>query len=378
MLIITCVSTFHLHAVTEAEHERSVMADCHDVDDRKPQLIVKDRDRLVQFVQFKHKGADGVSLGLPFFLLRLKLLDLLSHSFVPLLIAVVLRRKLFLVLCRGRILLDALSREFHDDLGFPEQFLHLRIDCGGIRQSFIHHPAVRKDTVTARQKTVVGGQKPCFDVILDKVRRGADVFTLELIVALPDGASVFVRGVPGLGSEEPTAVFTDKPCTEHAVAAVLPLKAFSSSHLKLNKLPIFRRDDGFVGMLDVVLRHFTFVWLYLFLQKIDCERLLKQRRPLILLVGEDALDNRYTPFLLACRGWDTFLGERLGNRERGLALDEHGVNSADYFCLVFHDDKRMVFVRSFLIAEETAVCSFQFAQLIVPYRIKDSVFIEPP
>lgn len=91
---------------------------------------------------------------------------------------------------------------------------------------------------------------------------------LELIVALPHRPLVLVRGVPGLGTEESTAVFADKPCTEYAVSAVPSAEALSPCHLKLYQLPILRRDDGIVGMLYVVLRNFAVVFLHLVLKEI--------------------------------------------------------------------------------------------------------------
>lgn len=96
----------------------------------------------------------------------------------------------------------------------------------------------------------------------------------DLIVALPHRPLIFVCRVPGLRTEEPAAVFADKPCSEYAVSAVPPAEGFSPCHLKLHQFPIFRRDNGIVGMLDVVLWNFAVVFLHLVLKEIYREFLL--------------------------------------------------------------------------------------------------------
>lgn len=100
------------------------------------------------------------------------------------------------------------------------------------------------------------------------------IFVLELIVALPYRPLVLVGGVPGLGTEEPSAVFAYKPCSENTVPAVPSAEAFSPCHLKLNQLPVLGRDDGIVGTLNIVLRNFTVVIFHLMLQEVHCIFLL--------------------------------------------------------------------------------------------------------
>ena len=100
------------------------------------------------------------------------------------------------------------------------------------------------------------------------------MFAFELVIALPDCPFVLVCGVPGLGSVKASTVSADKPCSEHAVAAVLSAELFSPRDFHLHKLPILRRYDGIVRMLDKVLWDFTFIGFHLFLKKVYREGLL--------------------------------------------------------------------------------------------------------
>ena len=100
------------------------------------------------------------------------------------------------------------------------------------------------------------------------------LFVLELIVALPYRPFIFIGGVPGLGPEEPSAVFAYKPCSEYAVPAVPSAEAFSPCHFKLNQFPVLGRNDGIMGMLYVVLWNFAVVVFHFVLKEIHRELLL--------------------------------------------------------------------------------------------------------
>ena len=124
----------------------------------------------------------------------------------------------------------------------------------------------KKLIFSVRDETVIDCDEPCPDIILIQMRCSAAVsLVLELIVALPYRPFVLARGVPGLGSEETAAVFAYKPCAEYAVSTVASAETLSPGNLKLHQFPILRRDDGIVGMLDVVLRNFAVVLFHLVL-----------------------------------------------------------------------------------------------------------------
>ena len=91
------------------------------------------------------------------------------------------------------------------------------------------------------------------------------------------------------------------------------------------------------------------------LKEIYRKFLLKECRAFVLLVCKDAFHNCGTPFAFPARSRYALLGEGLGNGERRLAVNEHRVDSADDCSLFLHDHKRMVFVGTFLIAEEVPV-----------------------
>ena len=89
--------------------------------------------------------------------------------------------------------------------------------------------------------------------------RAAAVFTLVFAITLPNGSPIFVGRVPYLGPEKLATVGAYEPGGKDAVAAVFPSQAFTPSHFQLNDLPLFRRDDCFMALLNIVLRCFSLI-----------------------------------------------------------------------------------------------------------------------
>ena len=220
-------------------------------------------------MHFKHECADGICLSLSLFALIPKFLDLVADGDVALFVAFVLPTELCLIHCICCVLLDKLSCKTRNYFSLLEQVGNLAVNLRGVGQH-VHHPsAVIQNVLSVRDEAVIGCDKPCLDIILIQMRCGAAVsLVLELIVALPYRPFVLARGVPGLGSEETAAVFADKPCAEYAVSTVASAETLSPCNLELHQFPILRRDDGIVGMLDVVLRNFSVVLFHLVLQEV--------------------------------------------------------------------------------------------------------------
>ena len=75
-----------------------------------------------------------------------------------------------------------------------------------VRHRGLHQTPILKNVVFAVEDGVNDGNKPCLDGFLVQMRRFAFVFTLELVIALPDDPAVFWGRVPDLRAEEGTAV----------------------------------------------------------------------------------------------------------------------------------------------------------------------------
>jgi hypothetical protein len=86
----------------------------------------------------------------------------------------------------------------------------------------------------------------CFYLLFIQMRRFAAVGTFIFAVALPDGTSVFVGGVPDLRPEALTTVTTYEPGGEYAVSAVFPSNGFSPGHFELNDVPLFWGNDRLI------------------------------------------------------------------------------------------------------------------------------------
>ena len=86
-------------------------------------------------------------------------------------------------------------------------------------------------------------------------------------------------------------------------SAVVLFALAALGHFLLHHLEHFRGDDGFMVILDIVLRDFSLVDLGLLGQEIDGVTFLKECIAFVLLVTEDTFDGGDAPFFLAagCR-----------------------------------------------------------------------------
>lgn len=96
----------------------------------------------------------------------------------------------------------------------------------------------------------------------------------EFAIALPDHPAVFAGRVPHLGAEEIAAVGTDKPRREDTVPAVFVAQCLAAGHLQLNDLPLVRRDDRLMALLDILLRGLALIRFLAFRQEISRNFLL--------------------------------------------------------------------------------------------------------
>ena len=184
--------------------------------------------------------------------------------------------------------------------------------------------------------------------------RGLALFLAgELAVAPPDGALVFVGGMPDLGTEVTTTVPADQPGGKYAVAAVAAPNSFPALQLTLHQLPLSRVNDGRVAVLHIILRHLALVFLLFLGEKIHRERLLQEGVTLVLLVFQDALHRARRPSFLPCGGGYPFLGEKARNGTGGLAAEEQTVNPADSLRFLRHDFRKSV--RALPVAQKVAV-----------------------
>lgn len=112
-------------------------------------------------------------------------------------------------------------------------------------------------------------------------------------------------------------------------SAVVLFALAALGHFPLHHLKHFRVDDGFMVILDVVLRDFAFVDLGLLGQEIDGVAFLKERITFVLLIAEDTFDGGDAPFLLAAGCRDAVFGQGVGDTVVGHALQEQTVDALD-------------------------------------------------
>lgn len=95
-------------------------------------------------------------------------------------------------------------------------------------------------------------------------------------------------------------------------SAVVIFALAALGYFPLHHLEHFRVDDGFMVILDIVLRDFAFVDLGLLGQEINGVAFLKERITFVLLVAEDTFDCGDAPFLLAAGCRDAVFGQCIG------------------------------------------------------------------
>ena len=118
------------------------------------------------------------------------------------------------------------------------------------------------------------------------------------MIALPDDLPVGVVAVPDLRPVPAAAVAALDLAGENTDRALAVPALFAGGHQGLHHLEGLRIDNGLVVVLDVVLRDFALVGLFLLGQEVDREGLLQQRIALVLFVCEAALDVAGIPVVL--------------------------------------------------------------------------------
>lgn len=171
------------------------------------------------------------------------------------------------------------------------------------------------------------------------------------MIALPDDLPVGVVAVPDLRPIPAAAVAALDLAGEDTDRA-LAVPAFGAGgHQGLHHLEGLWIDNGLMIVFDIVLRDFALVGLFLLGQEVDREGLLQQRIALVLLVCENAFDVAGVPVVLAAGRRNAFFGQRPGNLEWRLALQEHSVDALDQLGLfwVYHE----VVVRPHVVAQKS-------------------------
>ena len=131
------------------------------------------------------------------------------------------------------------------------------------------------------------------DLLLGEVRRSA-FLSAVFVVAAVDDLTVLVGRVPDLCAIPAAALTAFHLAGEYAHPAIAPAGA-ALLQLHLHHIENDWLDDGFMVILDIVLRNFAFILLLLFGKEIDREALLQERIALVLFICEDAPDGRLIP-----------------------------------------------------------------------------------
>ena len=156
---------------------------------------------------------------------------------------------------------------------------------------------------------------------------------VELGVALPDGRSVLISGMPDFPTVETAAIATDNFGREDGIGFVLAACLSPSLNLQLNQIEFHWINDRVMALLDVVFGDLAAVVHYHFLrQEIRYVGLLQDRSALVLLIGQNALNGRKGPGIPTPGRWDAFLCEKRCDEGRRLAFKKEPVDAPDDLC----------------------------------------------
>ena len=328
--------SLNLHPVLESEHQPPIVVGCGLLHHCQPEGIVKLSNAILQLMQSEHEPANEVSFGLPLFFLLLEGIHPGLGLFISGHITVVAFGVLLLALRAPGVLLDAPLGQLRHHRDFPQQLVQLCVNGEAVGKVVLHDAAILQQSVLAVQQLTERRQEPNLDVLLHQMRSAAFYLVVELAVALPDNAAVFAVGVPDLGAVVAAAVAADQPGGEYPAAAVAEAHALAPSELGLDNIELMGLDNGLVASLNPILLDLALIDFSLFTEEINRVAFLKECRPLIFLIREDALHHAGSPLFLAGGRWNAISGEGLGNGVAGFSLHEKGVDAADDLGLVLH------------------------------------------
>ena len=123
---------------------------------------------------------------------------------------------------------------------------------------------------------------------IGEMRRFASGSIFILIIAAPDGSSVFVCRVPDLPAEGAATFSTDQSACKQAAIRIPAAQLLSALEFRLDAVKQLRADYGLVAILHIILIHLALIHFHFFANKIDSEFLLKKCVSLVFLVRQDA------------------------------------------------------------------------------------------
>ena len=310
---VLSVSALYRSTILEGEHQPPIVVCRGLLHHRQPEPFVKLGNGIAALGQFKHKSADGICLYQPLVFLFLECAQLGLCRIVSGHITVIAFGVLLLTLRAPGVFLDTPLGQLRHHRNLSEQLVQFRVNGSAVGEVVLHNAAVPQQSPLAVQQLVERYQKPGLDILLHQMRGAARFLTIELFVALPDGAAVLAVGVPDLGTVESAAVAADDAGGENAAAAIAMAQLLAPLILGLHQIKLLRVDDGLVALFNVILRDLALVDFLCFIEEIYRKALLKERRPLVLLICEDRGHRGGSPFRLASRGRDTIRCERLSD-----------------------------------------------------------------
>lgn len=207
------------------------------------------------------------------------------------------------------------------------------------------------DFLLACDELVHGAEEDLLDVGFGEVRRLAVV--LEFVVAAVDGLAVFVGRVPDFRAVPAAAVAAFDFRRVDADAAVAVATVPAALHRFLHLVEDLGADDGFVVVLDVVLRHLSLVLPCFLREEVDGVAFLEERVAFVFLVREDAADRALAPVFAAAGRRDAPARELCRDGVERVAREEEAVDFFDRPGLLAVHDERAV--RAFVVAEEPCI-----------------------
>lgn len=193
-------SNRNLYPISECHLHAAVQIDRHPVNRRVPKLCRKNCNRMVVCQCSVPEGFNFPALAFAPGTFRINLLDTIRRFVKALRQAVVLSVVLCLVEGGAGVLTHGLPDEFGYDTHLDLQGFLFRIQFRRVGQLLNNRPHILRDEVPLRQQLIEGRQKLLLNHQFAQVRRLASSSFNEPGVALPDGASVFVVGMPDLAA----------------------------------------------------------------------------------------------------------------------------------------------------------------------------------